>query len=249
MAVTSVASSVAQGASARKGAKIAAENARQQDVYRRERTQRLQEYQTKLSEWQHENFAKTAASIQDSLTGQYSTMLERIDQQRRQAMEQTAAYDTSTQQGLSQLRAQRAESGGGNSLRLAQQQYEAAAARQKHTAYKNLDAQVRQSMRDMLSMQAQAQGQVNAALPAPMAPIDPAQPVGAVHQPSMVPYVIQGVNGILGATANAYKMGAFDPQPTTSFAATSAPGAYSVYAPGMTPTGSAYSAPYSISRY
>lgn len=239
MGIAAVGSAVAQGSSARKGARIAGQNARNQAAYRNERYLKQVEYQQQLSDWQHETYAATAASVQDSLTGQYGAMLERVDQQRRQAMEQAAAYDTSAQQGLSQLRAQRAGAlGTGNSLRLAQQQYEAAAARQKHTAYRNLDSQVRQAQRDMLSMQAQAQSQLNAAMPAPMAPIDPAAPVGAVHQPSMMPYVLQGVSGVVGATANAYRMGAFDPTPTAQFSAVGpnvAPGTYGVYAPGMAP--------------
>jgi len=258
MAVAGIGSAIAGGASARKGGNIAAENARQQAVYRNERYLQQVEYQQKIGDWQQETYQATADSLQNSLTGQYGAMLERLNQQREQAMEQAAAYDTSQQQGLSQLRAARAgDLGSGNSLRLAQQQYEAASAKQKYTAYKNLDAQVRQGMRDMLAMQAQAQGQLNAAMPAPLAPIDPAQPVGNVHQPSMMPYVLQGVSSVLGATAHAQRMGAFDTTPpltapsTSSFSAVGpnvAPGTNGVYAPGMAPAPTP-TVPYYLSRY
>jgi hypothetical protein len=252
MGVAAVGSAFAGGASARKGAKIAAANARQQAIYRNERYLQQVEYQQKVGEWQQETYQTTADSIQNSLTGQYGAMLERLNQQRDQAMEQAAAYDTSQQQGLSQLRAARAgDLGSGNSLRLLQQQYEAASAKQKYTSYRNLDAQVRQGMRDMLAMQAQAQGQLNAAMPAPLAPIDPAQPVGNVHHPSMLPYVLQGVTGVLGATAHAQRMGAFDTSPTSSFSAAGpnvAPGTNGVYAPGMAPAPTP-TVPYYLSRY
>jgi hypothetical protein len=247
MGIASLGSAVAGGASARKGAKIAGENARQQAIYRNERYLQQVEYQQKIGEWQEETYQTTADSIQNSLTGQYGAMLERLNQQRDQAMEQAAAYDTSQQQGLSQLRAARGgDLGSGNSLRLAQQQYEAASAKQKYTTYRNLDAQIRQGMRDMLSMQAQAQGQLNAAMPAPLAPIDPAQPVGNVQQPSMMPYVLQGVSGVLGATAHAQRMGVFDTTPTSTF--TVPPQTSGVYAPGMAPQPTP-TVPYYLSRY
>tara|TARA_R100001460_G_scaffold2262_3_gene7470 strand:+ start:1216 stop:1947 length:732 start_codon:yes stop_codon:yes gene_type:complete len=228
--IAAVGGAVSSGRAARQGAENAAENARRQAIYNNERYNQAVEYQQELGKWQEERYNQFASSTQKSLTGQFAAMLERLDQQRRQSMEQTAAYDTSNQQGLSQLRAQRAGTGGGNSFRLAQQQYELAIARQKQTAYRNLDAQFRQSARDMLSMQAQAQSRVNAALPAPMAPIDPAQPVAQVQSPSMLPYLFQGLSGALGAAANSYRLK--DPTPST-FNPTP-----SVSPPGFNPIGS-----------
>tara|TARA_R110002050_G_scaffold46785_3_gene109851 strand:- start:180 stop:896 length:717 start_codon:yes stop_codon:yes gene_type:complete len=202
MAVTSAASAYSQGQGAASAARAGQRNADRLGIYRAEAYNRALEYQDQVSEWQHEVYNATAASLQKSLTGQFASMLDRLNQQRDQGLEQASMYEASRDRSISQLRAKVAGEYAGNSVLLAQQAYEVAAMRQKQTIYKNMDAQMRQTERQMLAMQAQAQSTLNQAMPAPMAPIDPGEPVASVHQPSMMPYLLQGASGALGAAAH-----------------------------------------------
>lgn len=219
MAITSVASAAAQGSSARKAARTNASNANRLAIYRKEKYDQAIQYQKRLGDWQNQTFQKFADSAQTSLTGQYASMLGRLNQQRDQALEQSAQYDTSADAAVAQLRAAAGDQATGNSVLLAKQAYERAAVQRKRIAYKNLDAQIRQAEQQMLAMQAQTQSRVNQALPPPMRPIDPAQPVAAVHQPSMMPYILQGASGALGAAAH-YQQTAPNVQPTVTNANT-----------------------------
>ena len=236
MGIAAVGSAAAQGSAARKAAKTAGRNAERLAIYQNERFQQAVEYQNELSEWQHETYKRTAESAQSSLTGQYSAMLDRVNQQRDRALEQAAMYDATNQAGAASLRARAAGETTGNSILLAQQAYEAASARQKAQIYKNLDAQMRQAGRQMAAMQAQAQGRVNAAMPAPLAPVDPAAPVAHVHQPSMAPYIMQGVSGIVGAAAHYQSIQSPSINPTTPTATTTTTGPITGgLPPGYTP--------------
>lgn len=171
--------------------------------YRNEMTIRAVNYQRELSDWQTNNYNIAAASEQDSLTGQYAAVLEQIDQVRDQAVEDVYRYSTASQNAAATVRTSALEAGTtGNSVLIAQQQYEAEEARATYLSFKNVANQVRQSERQMLAMQSQSQSRINAAMPAPMQPIDPAQPVQQVQSPSMLPYLVQGGSAIVGAAAH-----------------------------------------------
>lgn len=256
MGIASVGSAFAQGSAARKQGKVTATNARNQALYRNEVYNQKVAYQGELQDYLTDRYQKVAASAQNSLIGQFGTVLEQLKQRRDQAMEQAALYDTSAQQSMAQLRAAQSGAASGNSFRLAQQVYEQAASRQIYTTYRNLDAQFRQSQRDMLAMQAQTQSQVNQAMPAPLAPIDPVQPTADVAQPSMLPYVFQGASGILGAAAHAQRIGAFSgPGPATGPMMTNVGGGQGALSSGIptstsfTPNFTPTQAPYYIGNF
>ena len=121
---------------------------------------------------------------------------------RDEAIDRIQQYSRSARQGKAVAALSAAESETtGQSVALAQQQYEQAEARATHLSYKNLSAKIRQSEAQMLQIQANAQGQVNRAMRGPMKPIDPWAPVAQVESPSMFPYVLQGVSSVIGAAA------------------------------------------------
>ena len=202
MGVMSVMGSLSKGQAAKKAAKNQFENASRLTIARRDAYEQAVEFQKKGAAWQKEVYDYTAASLQKSLTGQYSALLDRLNQQRDQTFEQANRYAATADQATAQMRAASSGQAVGNSVRLAQQAYEVAALRQKQTLFKNMDAQIRQGEREMLALQSQAQTRLNQAMPAPMRPIDPATPVAHVHNPSMTPYLIEGASGIIGAAAH-----------------------------------------------
>lgn len=202
MAVTAVAGAASQASAARGSARTAQGNAERLAINRDDKFKQAVAQLQKVSDWQHETYARTRASLQNSLTGQYTAMLDRARQQRDQTFEQATQYAASADQATAQMRTAVAGQTTGNSVLLAQQAYEVAALRQKQTIFKNMDAQIRQGQRQMLAMQAQSQSQLNQAMPAPLNPIDPVTPVSQVHNPSMMPYFIQGASGIIGAASH-----------------------------------------------
>ena len=203
MGVMGVAQAASSARSAGKGAAAQAKANAALQIWRNDQATRAGEYSQKVADWQEENYKATAASQTGSLTAQYATVYERIDQMRDQALDQINEYSVEARDASATVAVAAAEAGTtGNSVRLARQQYEAQEARATYLSYKNVASQVRQSQREMVAMQAQAQNTVNRAMPGPRQPIDPAQQVQQIRSPSMAPYLIQGASSIVGAAAH-----------------------------------------------
>lgn len=208
MAMLGVAQAGSSYAAGVKGAKAQAAYNRQLSIYNNQRYQDLVEYQKKLGAWQNDYYSKTAAAAQDSATGQYAAVLDRVNQARSQALERAAQYSATTAAGKSTALTSALEAGTtGNSILLAQQVYDQAAAAQTQASYDNLDAMIRQSQRDLLAIQAQAQGIVNQAMPQPMSPIDPVRPMQQVQAPGSLPYLLQAGSSVIGAYAYQQQLG------------------------------------------
>lgn len=202
MGAMNAAGSIAQGMGARRQASAQARHNFAMATWRNERYLQQVEYQQELADWQADAYYKTVASAQGSARGQYAAVLEQVELSKSKALHNIAAASRASQKGSSFVRASAAESGTeGSSVRLAQQQYELQEARHSYITYKNLETAVRNSERNLLNIQAQAQGRINQAMPPPMAPIDPVQPTQHVQSPSMLPYIIQGGAGIVNAMA------------------------------------------------
>ncbi len=210
MAVTSLVSAGLQGKAAREGSKVTAQNVRNRDLWNRDRFEKLTTHQQAVGKWQKDQYEAATASMNQSITGQFGAVLNRLDQERRRTLDQNALYDAAAEANQSRLRAAGAGETTGNSVLLAQRAYAAGAARQINKSYQNLDARFRQAQREMLAYQASGQSQLNRMIPAPMAPIDPVQPAQQVASPSMLPYFVQGVSGALGAVAHAQRTGVFN---------------------------------------
>lgn len=206
----------AQAATSRKAASTAAKaqagyNERLA-IARNQRYQDLVDYQQELSEWQHDTYAKVAASVQEDVMQQYSAMLERVQQFRDQAIDRIRQYSQQADQNRANARVMSLEAGTtGNSVRLMGQQYERADAEFTSTTYKNLDSQIRQSQRQLASLRARSQSQLNQALPGPMAPIDPVQPVASTAMPSSIPYLIQAGSSAISGYATQMQLNAMTP--------------------------------------
>lgn len=203
MAVVGVAQA-AQGASAaKKGAKAQSKANADLMIYRNAMYQRNVDYQKELAEWQADTYTQTAVSESESLTGQYAAVFDRLDELQDKALDEISQYSIAAQDASATVATSAAEAETtGNSVALARQQYELAEARATHLGFKNVAAQMRQSEREMHAMQAQSQSRINAAMPGPMQPIDPAQAVQQVRSPSMAPYLLQGASSIVGAAAH-----------------------------------------------
>lgn len=202
MGVTSVAGAKAQQSAARKQAYQQGTYNQQLSIWRNEQFQRAVDYQYQLAEWQEENYYKNAVSAQESAQGQYSTVLEQMDQVRNKTLQKIAAGSRQAQAASSFIRAAASETGTtGASIRLVQQRSELAEARFAHSGFQNLKAQLRQGGRNMESIHANLQNIVNRAMPGPMTPVDPVMPTQQVHAPSSAPYFVQGLSGAIGAAA------------------------------------------------
>ena len=202
MAIMGVASAGAQGMAAQRQAQNQASYNRQLSIWRAERYQQMVDYQQELADWQADNYYKTAFSAEESAQGQYSTVLERVDQVREQTLHNIAKASRAAQRGSAFVLASASETGTqGVSVALAQQQYELLEARHTYVSFENLRNGLKQSQRNLLGIQAQAQGRINAAMPAPLAPLDPVQPTMQVQSPSMLPYFVQGGSAAVGAAA------------------------------------------------
>lgn len=203
MGIAGVAQAAVGASAARKGAASQSKANADLMIYRNAIYQRNVDYQKELAEWQADVYTQTAASESKSLTGQYAAMLARINELKDRAVDEISQYSIQAQDASATVAVAAAEAETtGSSVALARQQYEAQEARATYLGYKNVSNQIKQSQRDMLAMQAQSQGRVNAAMPGPMQPIDPAQAVQQVQSPSMAPYVLQGISSIVGAAAH-----------------------------------------------
>lgn len=215
-AALGIGSSYLQGQAAGESAYQQSVHNAQMAQWRNDRYQSMVEYQQKVADWQEERYYKTVASATESARGQYSSVLEQVDQVRNRTLHSIANASRQAQKGRSFTYAASSETGtGGSSIRLAQQQYELAEARHTYIAFENLKGSLRQSERNLMGVNAQAQNRINQAMPSPMAPIDPVQPTQQVQAPSMLPYLIQGGSAIMGAAAwqqglDAQTMGATD---------------------------------------
>ena len=89
---------------------------------------------------------------------------------------------------------------------LAQQEYALAEAKFTDNTMTNLINVMEQEEQNMLAIEANAKSRILGLMPAPMRPVDPPEPVTTPRmdvpsRPSMMPYVIQGVSGIINAYA------------------------------------------------
>tara|TARA_Y100000004_G_scaffold32371_1_gene33929 strand:- start:7818 stop:8591 length:774 start_codon:yes stop_codon:yes gene_type:complete len=201
-ATMGVVGAASQASAAGRQARSQGEYNYQMALYNNDRYNRAVQYQQDLADWQEENYYKTAASAQASARGQYATVLEQIGLVRDKTLRSIASASRAAQKGRSFVLASASETGTqGTSVQLAQQQYELQEARHSYISYKNLETAIRQSERNLLGIQAQAQNRINQAMPAPMAPIDPVAPTQHVQSPSMMPYIIQGGSSIINAAA------------------------------------------------
>ena len=202
MTAMAAAGSVAQGIGAQKQARGQARHNFAMAQWNNDRYAQQVQYQQDLGEWQADAYYKTAASASESAKGQYAAVLEQVDLTRSKALHNISAAARASQKGASFIRAGAAESGTqGSSIRLAQQQYALQEARHTYITYKNLATAVRNSERNLMSINAQAQNRKNQAMPPPMAPLDPVQPTQHVQAPSMLPYIIQGGSAALQMSA------------------------------------------------
>jgi hypothetical protein len=218
MGTTSVIGAAAQGRAAQMQAQQQAQYNFQLATWRNDRYQQAVGYQEELAEWQQENYYKTAISAEGSLQGQYSAVLEQMDQVRDQTLQRIATGSRQAQRASAFIRASASETGTtGASIRLMQQRAELAEARLTHAGFTNLRSAMSQAKRNLAGMQAQAQSAVERAMPGPMAPIDPVQPSQQVVAPSMTPYMIQGMSGALGSMAWAQQMAIMNNDPLTGF--------------------------------
>ena len=203
MAGLGIAQSIMGGRAPKTQAKADAAYARQLAIHNNEKYRRNVEYQYDLARWQNDNYYQNAATSADNARKQYSTILEQADQMRDQTLFQMEAAGRQADKAESFVRAAASETGTeGASVRLARQEIRKAEAEYRMIGFKNLKNALRQSEREMAVVQARAQGSVNQAIPAPRAPIDPAAPIQAVQQPSMMPYLMQAGSAALGAAAS-----------------------------------------------
>ena len=146
-------------------------------------------------------------SVADSTKGQYNAVVKKIDQIRSKTLDDIGRASRASQEGQSFVRTAASETGTtGNSVALAQQQYALAEARFTDNTMTNMIGIVEQEEQNLLAMEAQAKSRILSLMPAPMAPIDPPQPVTTPYinipsSPSMVPYIVQGLSGIVNAWA------------------------------------------------
>ena len=209
MGVMGVAGAIYSAKGASDAASAQGEHNRRLSIWQNEKYRQAADYQQKLGDWQNDRYYKTAASVQESARGQYSAVLEQVDQVRSRTLQDISKAHQSARQGRSFVTAAASETGTtGNSIALAQQQYELAEARFSHVSFENLKSRLKQSERNMAAIQAQSQNMINQAMPAPMAPLDPLQPIQQVESPSMLPYIIQGGSSVIGAMGHSEMIGA-----------------------------------------
>jgi rubrerythrin len=221
MGAISVAQGAAGASAARKQYKAQAEYNRKLGLHRNAEYYRQVAYQEELAQWQADRYNSLADSAEDSASGQYAALLDRVEQTKNATLQQIKKASMQARQGSSFVRAAAAETGTiGNSVRLAQQQYELAEARVSQASFTNLRNKLKQSQMNMYAIQAQTQNRINAALPAPMAPINPAAPVQSVARPSMAPYMVQAGAGVINAAAHHQTIEALNPTPASTVAPT-----------------------------
>lgn len=239
MAVLGAASSLMQGSAARKGAKAEAAYKNKLAIQQNENYRRLTEWQQDYAEWQADTYAKVAASAQQDYNQQVAAMVERVGQIRDQALETIQQYSMQSDQAKSQMRVSAAENETtGNSVRLARQVYDQAEAQQTRITYKNLESSIRQSQRQLLSLQAQTQSRVNQARPGPLQPINPQNPIAPTSVPNMLPYVVQAGSAAVSAWAYQQNLDAQRPPTTGGLGSPTIPqGTLNNPFPGINPLG------------
>jgi hypothetical protein len=239
MAVIGVASAAAQARQAKKGAEAQSKANRDLSIWQKDSFDRAVDFQQEVSEWKNENFATLVESEKQSLSGQYQSVYEKIDQIRDKEMDELNQYSIAAANAKGTVATSAAEAETtGNSVALSKQQYDVMEARATFLAFKNVTNQVKQSERQMQAMQARSQSIINQALPGPMQPIDPAQPVQQIQSPSMAPYLIQGASSIVGAAAH-YQTGT-SLAPPIAATATSTPSNTNTYSTSLPTTSNTY---------
>ena len=203
MGAMGVGSSIFGFLGAKKEARAQADYQNKLMIQKNENYIKQAEYQHRMADWAEDRFYKVSKSVQSSVQDQYTAVLESVEQAKARSSDQMARASRSAQQASSFIRASAAETGTtGASVRLAQQQAELAEARFKQAGWTNLKNRINQSQRNLRAMHARGQSQVNMAMPAPMAPLDPVAPMAAVQKPSAMPYLLQAGQSALGAYAN-----------------------------------------------
>tara|TARA_Y100001937_G_scaffold123154_1_gene185574 strand:- start:278 stop:952 length:675 start_codon:yes stop_codon:yes gene_type:complete len=175
----------------------------------------LVDYQDKLAEHAESIYNQTAVGMSRDLNTQYSTMIERANQFRDQAIDRVARINDASNRDQASVRALSSyRETAGNTVRLLRQQYARAEAQQTSTIFKNLESELRQGQRQLNAYYAQAQTRLNRALPGPMAPIDPVSPLAPTAMPSSFPYLLQGTSTALSGYATQRTLDSMTPPST-----------------------------------
>ena len=190
-----MAGSIAGGRAARQQARGQAQYNAAIEANRRENYYRQIDYQQRLAEFQESNFIEFAASAEKSMQGQFGAVIENLDQRRNMTMQSINKSAQKAATGMAFTASAAAESGvTGSSITQAMNAYQQAEARATTVEFENYKNTVRQGQRNIAAYRASAQSAVNRALPAPLPPVQVPPPVGGVSQPSMTPYVLNGIS-------------------------------------------------------
>ena len=140
------------------------------------------QYQKDLMEFYTKRYERTASSALMDADQQYSTIFDAINQRRRQAGETLARNSRQTNAAAARYRTKDTFTTGQSKM-LAQQEFENIESRAANILHDNLEGAMRQSQRQLNSINAQAQNRINQAMPQPMKPLYPGDQVQAVYQP------------------------------------------------------------------
>ena len=178
-------------------------------IQRNQNYLRMVQYQRELAAWQKKRYEYTTEQATKEADLNYGVVIEGIQQKRKQTANSIQAYENKARQDVGRLvSSNRLSETTGQSVWLAKQASLADSARAANILHDNLEGTIRQGNRNLKSIHARAQNMINAAMPAPMAPIMPGNPVAPVFQPGAA----QLFGGIMGAAAGAWnpKTGGFD---------------------------------------
>ena len=203
--VTSTAGGIMQGRAARRQARGQAAYAAQQEAINHYNYEQQTDYQSRLMEFQSDQYARFAASQADSLSGQFGAVLDNIDMAKMRTLQSINQRAQKAASSMAFTSAAAAESGvQGKSIQAAMNTYQAAEAQATEVEVANLKGYVRQQQRNATAYRAAAQNALNRAWPAPMAPINLPGPQSPVSQPGMMPYILSGISSGIGAGVSVY---------------------------------------------
>ncbi len=208
IAVLGVAAGGAQFAAQSSAASAQGRYARELQIRRNEQYRRQVQYQRDLSEWQHKRYKATADSAMRDADSSYAAVLDGLQQRRKKIFDSIAQYEMKANQDVSRYMASEGRSETtGQSVALAQMAALQKASREKQISHDNLEGYIRQGNRQFLSIRANAQNRINAAMPSPLEPIYPGDAVRPVYQPGGADLAAAVLPGITNALALGYQKG------------------------------------------
>ena len=185
---------IAEGRAARGQARANAAHSAAVEANRHQNYALQIDYQQRLAEFQENQYLEYGASVQESVSAQFGAVMTNLDQQQRKTMQNINAASQKAATGMAFTAASAAESGvTGNAVLQSMNAYQQAEARASSIEFENYRSTMRQAQQNALAYRARAQSQLNRALPSPLPPVQLPAPVGAVGQPSMTPYVLNGI--------------------------------------------------------